>query len=1527
MQNCTSICKSATLNAGNLVIFEGGDTWGTAALSWPLKYGGTSGNPIYYGVDKTWYDTTVSGCASAWNRPIFSPGGVHYSNQTGDPRMVLIGNVSYATLDNIEMTGYLADGSAQPITSDFVDFGSGSNPGLIVENCYFHGWVSPYFSVGTGNISSGATTITNYVPYSYSLSPTSAWGTSGLVSLQNINSSGSVIPEGDNTPLLTGVSGTNPYTLTFSNTAGAASAPCTGCVFQVGADYMNITGGVEGTCSGCEMLNNVIDGSDVTAVQLNPYADCGASESNNQFCVASGIAGWRLPNIWRGNVIQYVSSAFVGECSEWSNNLIQNIRLSTNPTDHTNGIECLDETPSNNVYYNNVQRNTNNPNASTPGGNWSIGLLDEFTPQSGHTSYVFNNVAYNTLQNVPFGIYPSGSGCCGTLTEFNNTVDGGPTWTAQNYDITNTCPGGFTACVLENNHLVSNISSSVLSSCGSNCTHTTNLLQSFSTASGQGYTSSETYAYSPANRSGSTVGAGTNVYSGLCSTIAGFNSAARTACQNATGYACSYTTSNHTVSCPTLTPSSRPSSGAWDIGAYEYAISQATAPTCTPASGNAPQSLTCSNSNSAPTVMCAAISPSNPVSNGAGTGCYVGTPLGTGSSEPYSALIGGTYNFIAGTASLADSNETSYTFGNCPISTQAGVPGIPNYGGLRADTCTMNIRAIPNVWTSYSTDNGFTGAGLCTTNDAGNVICRVSDGNSDPTLIGGTFTTTYSGSDVDQHISLDGSQFVIGRDGSSNSYLYVYSGIGSPQPVTISGSPYTIPTKIVAFSQSTPKKLYAMNIVQGGPSPVTAVNGSGQYTGTIAAGSSNNLAGDYGITSGFGAGGNITSPTLITASTGTSVSFSVTTTAQSCPGTCTLTVVSQAAISSYNLSACTATSCSPTPTAIYDFAQGTCLNWANGFQPSWSSVWRVSNDDSTFSIAFSNNQGAAGGQNTGTLIATYKVGSGCRVMNSFPASIALTAVNGSGVYSCTCPGAAANLYVGATMTVTGFTNSDNNVPNALITASSATSITISATTTTETASASAAFSVAGIPGSTIVGDYGPTGAVAMTNCGGTPGACSTPDAYAIHDMYQFGNANANYTVGEKCLGGTGCTPGTTTLDQPYAWLIDSLNVLATNSSGHFGVGYDYIMHGTNSPQGQTGLFEVQSGGSLVSSPSSINIVSTTSPDNLPNPGAIILDIHCSWNDNLGIDYYPVECGNTTVAIDMAQTPPHFANNGCDQHGYLQSPPNCLTTNPFTGPLVNELIIYPTAPLGGPVCTSAPCSVLPLLRLGNGYISAVSNDFSAANLIESISPNGAYVLYTTDHMCTLGATSVSITGFTGSSGTLTFTAVNAFSAGNSFALGGFSGANAGLNGQTVTVLSAGLSGTQFEATVTGSGYTGGNGKAINAPPYICGGPLWQSTNNYNAGDVMTPLTANTPNCTYHARAAGTSGSTQPTWVSSNLCITTPITDGTVTCIYDGMQNMRGDVFMVKTGIATVVIPPNNFLLLGSTYANRLFDGGY
>lgn len=53
-----------------------------------------------------------------------------------------------------------------------------------------------------------------------------------------------------------------------------------------------------------------------------------------------------------------------------------------------------------------------------------------------------------------------------------------------------------------------------------------------------------------------------------------------------------------------------------------------------------------------------------------------------------------------------------------------------------------------------------------------------------------------------------------------------------------------------------------------------------------------------------------------------------------------------------------------------------------------------------------------------------------------------------------------------------------------------------------------------------------------------------------------------------------------------------------------------------------------------------------------------------------------------------------------------------------------------------------------------------------------------------------------------SGVATFTASNSQSAGNILTLSGFSGSAAGLNGQVVTVLSSGLSNSQFEADVTG-----------------------------------------------------------------------------------------------------------------------------
>jgi hypothetical protein len=559
MDACASTCNSTTINAGDSVILKGCVTWTNAAFPWSTKFNGSGGNPIYYGVDKTWWDSTVSGCSSAWNRPILNPGATSFSRSGGLERLVYLGAHSNQTFDDIEVTNVLHDdGPVNDQVSTF-DFGDGSNGNNIVENCYIHGWVSPYFAIGTGNVAANSSTITNFVPYSYSPhAPVSGW--TSLHSPVAVQVFG-YWPIQSNGPLATSITGSNPYTIvTNSTTVGSA---CTGCVVQIGIDFGYIFAGVEGQCSGCIAQNNVIDGSDTVEAQLNPYGDCGSTEGNNQFCVASAIAGWRLPNIWRNNVIRYVASTFVGECSEWSGNLLEYNRLSTNPSAHTNAIECLDEASVNSVTlsYNNVERHMNNPNASVPGGRWSIGLFNQYTPLSGSTEYIFNNVVFDSLQNLWAGMYV-GTGCCGTVKMFNNTSDGGPSW-----DLTyagSNCPGPYTACLFQNNYWVTTATPVISGGCSGNCTETTDLLQTPTTANGNGQTATQTFAYSPTTGS---LGTGTSI-SSICTAITSANAAAGTACLSDTIYGATYNATNHTAVTAARSANVWPSPP--QIGAYEF---------------------------------------------------------------------------------------------------------------------------------------------------------------------------------------------------------------------------------------------------------------------------------------------------------------------------------------------------------------------------------------------------------------------------------------------------------------------------------------------------------------------------------------------------------------------------------------------------------------------------------------------------------------------------------------------------------------------------------------------------------------------------------------------------------------------------------------------------------------------------------------------------------------------------------------------------------------------------------------------
>ena len=72
--------------------------------------------------------------------------------------------------------------------------------------------------------------------------------------------------------------------------------------------------------------------------------------------------------------------------------------------------------------------------------------------------------------------------------------------------------------------------------------------------------------------------------------------------------------------------------------------------------------VTFANSNGGTTVMCGAVSPTTPVTNGSGTGCSTGTNIGTGATANVTISSSETYNVVAGTSLLADSSVLSEAY-------------------------------------------------------------------------------------------------------------------------------------------------------------------------------------------------------------------------------------------------------------------------------------------------------------------------------------------------------------------------------------------------------------------------------------------------------------------------------------------------------------------------------------------------------------------------------------------------------------------------------------------------------------------------------------------------------------------------------------------------------------------------------------------------------------------------------------------------------------------------------------------------
>ena len=229
---------------------------------------------------------------------------------------------------------------------------------------------------------------------------------------------------------------------------------------------------------------------------------------------------------------------------------------------HGNVYEDVAEPSGTNAVYNNVWLNLYNTGV--------VGVCFWAHPPPGGSIYVFNNVWANANCGGNFINIGQNSVDQGTYYFFNNTLESpknGPMITSNpNASFSKTS-------FLTNNHYITDASSPYLGV--TQATYTTEKLMTHATAASQGYTSGGPNAFAPQSGSGGTVGTGTNkmtAYCGALSTVAGSDPTladAAAACGRDTRSACSYNSTNHTVNCPARTALARPSSAAWDVGAYQ----------------------------------------------------------------------------------------------------------------------------------------------------------------------------------------------------------------------------------------------------------------------------------------------------------------------------------------------------------------------------------------------------------------------------------------------------------------------------------------------------------------------------------------------------------------------------------------------------------------------------------------------------------------------------------------------------------------------------------------------------------------------------------------------------------------------------------------------------------------------------------------------------------------------------------------------------------------------------------------------
>lgn len=512
MPSCSGKCAAANPQPGNGFILRGGDTW---------HFGNSGASPYTGGAwdINQWWGTAGNNCQYEGSQTACIYWGVDKSWHSGSSwaRPVLTGDNPTSTALVSNCAHQVSANGHDPSTNALMV----AAPQSIIDNFELTGMCSndgnptsgvgdtyiEYF--GTGISGSGMSFLTN--DYIHGWTATSSAG------------------EGNNTIPGTLIGGGNNGLQTF--------------------DHL------------------VIDGSD-----SNP-----------------GTWGWgTFPSFYhvRDSIFRYVTQGVGQWCHDIHDNIFEHFYNPVVPT-HGNILECNDDADGNavnqpqntpNVFYNNIVRHDD------PGfpANGQVHLW--FCPES-VPEYWFNNLIYDVgNENVWDYAGPSIYGCSnsGGQYMFNNTL----------VDVTQPCyvptvsHGGHYLTIL-NEHLI-NSPLDVGSTACNGYNSSTNIVMTDAVALTQQYLQSSggtvnpytcknegTTPCAPSTGSASTVGAGSN-HEAYCTNLTSYtgesaiSSDAAKACRFGTTDACSYDTASHAMVCPANSAVMRPTSVAWDSGAYQF---------------------------------------------------------------------------------------------------------------------------------------------------------------------------------------------------------------------------------------------------------------------------------------------------------------------------------------------------------------------------------------------------------------------------------------------------------------------------------------------------------------------------------------------------------------------------------------------------------------------------------------------------------------------------------------------------------------------------------------------------------------------------------------------------------------------------------------------------------------------------------------------------------------------------------------------------------------------------------------------